>query len=105
MRRSARPSGGLRPGLVVARLAGHEHPSDATLVEDDARLDRLDTPAATRRERVVDRLEHGQLLKVADRREDQQQLVAAVRVERVLGAEPAGVDALLVVALRLRAVG
>src|SRR3954447_11263138 len=62
--------------VVVPRLAGQQHPRDAALVEHDARLDWLDAALAPGLEHVLDGFVHRKLLQVADRREDQQQLVA-----------------------------
>src|SRR4051794_5937448 len=84
--------------LVVARLAWHEHARHAAGVEDDAGLDGLDAALARGLERIVDRLDHRQLLQMADRREDQLQLLPLEGVEGVLRPQPGHVDTLLAVA-------
>src|SRR5215218_8269962 len=82
--------------VVVAVLAREDHLRDAA-IDEHTRLDRQHAARTRRLERVGDRTEARELLEVLDRREDEHQLVVAVKVERLLGAQPAPADALAAV--------
>ena len=77
---TVRPSGGMR--LVGVAGFAREHDACHAAVHEHARLHRLDPARARVVERLLDRVELGQLLEVLDGREHEQQLVAA-RTPRV----------------------
>src|SRR4051794_2449687 len=87
--------------ILVARLA-REQDARGLAGEDDLGLHGPDLLPAGVLEQVVDRGELLELLEVLDGGEHEQDLAGAVRIERAPGREPAPVDDLLVVDLRLR---
>src|SRR3990170_3368445 len=87
----ARGCGALR--LVVARIAGEQHPRVA-VTNGHLRHDRLDGTRSSGGERLLHGGLVGEQLQVLDRRKDKCQLVLDMSGERGGGSQPAGINAL-----------